>query len=131
MMMALVINTGCEEEEAATYEVIGESTDTITDLSVSNDEPEPGDEVIVTAYYVNIGEDPASKIDMYVTVDGGSRSLVTTLDESSASEDAEIVRTFVFTVPAALSEGTEIVMDMELHTQREFPKITRTSLVVQ
>ena len=130
LMMILMVNTACEEEEAATYEIIGESTDTITDLTLSNDEPVAGEEITITAYYVNISEDPASKIDMYVKVGDGERTMITSLDEASAAEDAEITRTLTYEVPADLASETEIIIDMELFTQRQFPKVTRTTLEV-
>ncbi|MGK7395739.1 MAG: hypothetical protein ACNS62_14260 [Candidatus Cyclobacteriaceae bacterium M3_2C_046] len=129
LLLIAFTNTSCEEEEAATFEIIGESTDTITDLSLSNSEPAPGEEVDITFYYVNISEDPAEKIDWYVKIGDGQRMLVETFNESSASQDAEITRTVTYSVPELAAE-TEIVIDMELFTQRTYPKITRTDLTV-
>lgn len=130
LAIAILFNTSCEEDEVATYEIIGKSTDTITDFSASDSEALAGEAVTLTMYYVNISEDPASKIDLYAKVGDGSRSLVTTLNESSASTDAEITRTFEYTVPAGVSDGTAIDLEMELFTQVEFPKLERVTVSV-
>jgi hypothetical protein len=125
----LIVNTGCEEEDPLSYEVIGMSTDTITNFSASKTAPAPGEDVTLTAYYVNIAEDPASELKIFATVGSGERTEVFSSNESSAATDAEITRTFTWTAPT-VAATTPVVLDFALYTQKDFPKITRSTVSI-
>lgn len=126
-----VLTWGCEEnEELPGIQTVGTSTATIAEISLSNDEPEPGEEISITLYYVNLAEDPASELRVLQKVGSGDFTEFTTLDESSAEEASEITRTVNFTVPN-VDSATVITLDMLLSSQREFPQRERASLTVQ
>ena len=126
-----VLSWGCEEnEELPDLQTVGTSTATIAEISVSNDEPEPGEEITITLYYVNLAEDPASELEVLQKVGEGDFTELTTMDESSAAVDAEITRTVNYTVPD-VDSATVITLDMLLSSQQAFPQRERTSLTVQ
>lgn len=134
-IMALVVTvttlSACAENDLLPdYELVGTATATIAEISVSNDEPLPGEEVTVTLYYVNRPDDPATQIELLEQVGSGDFTTEVTLDESSAAADQEITRTYTYTVPN-VEVGTEITLDMLLSSQnREFPQRERVSLEV-
>lgn len=126
-----VLSWGCEENEALPdFQTVGTSTATIAEISLSNDEPEPGEEITITLYYINLAEDPASELEVLQRVGDGDFTELTTMDESSAEADAEITRTVNYTVPN-VDSATVITLDMLLSSQKEFPQRERTSLTVQ
>lgn len=130
--MALAFSfAACEKNEVLPdYQVAGTSTATIAQISVSNDEPLSGEEITVTLYYVNLEEDPATGIELLEQVGGSGFTTVTTMDESSASLDAEITRTYTYTVPD-VEVGTAIRLDMVLSSQnKEFPQREKVDLEV-
>ncbi len=127
-----LLTVACEKNEVLPdYALAGTSTVTLADISVSNEKPVAGEQVSVTLYYVNVGEDPAKQITLLEKV-GGSDTFteIVTLDESSAAVNAEVTRTFTYTVPAVPSK-TDIVIDMVLRSQKEFPQRERVTLTVQ
>lgn len=129
--MVGVLSWGCEEnEELPGFQTVGTSTATIAEISLSNDEPEPGEEITITLYYINLAEDPVSELEVLQQVGDGDFTELTTMDESSAAVDAEITRTVNFTVPN-VDSATVITLDMLLSSQKEFPQRERTSLTVQ
>ncbi len=130
MALAFVI-TSCEKNEVLPdYDLVGTATSTVADISVSNDEPVPGEEIVVTLYYVNRADDPATGIELLVKVGGGDFSPLTTLDESSSNLDEEITKTYAYTVPEVDFE-TVIVLDMVLSSQnKEFPQRERAEIEV-
>ncbi|MFP4092101.1 MAG: hypothetical protein ACLFT3_17465 [Cyclobacteriaceae bacterium] len=120
----------CEKNDVLPdYELVGTSTATIASISVSDAEPVAGEEIVVTLYYVNLSEDPATEIRLLQSLGDADFTEVTTLDESSAAVSQEITRTFTYTVPS-VDPGTGIDLDMVLSTQREFPQRERVSLEV-
>ena len=123
--------TACEENEALPdLQTVGTSTATLVELALSNETPEPGENVTLAISYVNMAEDPASQIEVLEQVGEGDFTSLTQLDESSAAPDSEITRTVTYTVPA-LDSGTVVTLDMLLSTQREFPQRERIELTVQ
>ncbi len=127
-----LLAVACSKNEVLPdYALAGTSTATLAEISVSNDEPVAGEQVTVTLYYVNLGEDPAKQI-MLLEKIGSSDTFteIATLDESSASANAEVTRTFTYTVPAVPGK-TGIVIDMVLRSQKEFPQRERVTLTVQ
>lgn len=127
----LVVIAACEEnEEIPDLETVGTATATVVELGLSNEEPEPGEDVTLSINYVNSASDPASQIEVLEKIGEGEFTQLTQLDESSASTDSEVNRTVTYTVPA-LDSGTVITLDMLLRTQREFPQRERISLTVQ
>ena len=131
VLILAAISWGCEEnQELPDLQTVGTSTATIAEISVSNDEPEPGEEVSITLYYINIAEDPATELQVLQKVGSGDFTALTTLDESSAQVSAEITRTVNYIVPN-VDSATVITLDMLLSSQKEFPQRERTSLTVQ
>lgn len=131
-LMALAFAVAaCEKNDVLPdYELVGTATSTIADISVSNSSPLPGEEVIVTFYYVNLASDPATEIELLEQIGSGDFTSETTLDESSAATGEEITRTYTYTVPD-LEVGTEITLDMVLSSQnREFPQRERVNLEI-
>lgn len=130
MVLAFAL-AACEKNEVLPdYQLVGTSTATIADISVSNDEPLPGEEITVTLYYVNLEEDPATEIELLEQVGSGDFTTITTLDESSASVSEEITRTYTYTVPD-VEVGTSITLDMLLSSQtKEYPQRERVSIEV-
>lgn len=121
----------CDKNEVLPdYEMVGTSTATLAQISVSNDEPVAGEAITVTLYYVNLQADPVKEIKVLEQVGDGSFADLTTLDESSAQTQAEITRTLTYTVPAVAAD-TEIALDMVLSSQREYPQRERVTLTVQ
>lgn len=130
--MALVFTlAACEKNDVLpAYELVGTATSTIADISVSNTEPLPGEEIVVTFYYVNLASDPATEIELLEQLGSGDFSSVTTLDESSAAVSEEITRTFTYAVPD-VADGTQITLDMLLSSQnKEFPQRERINVEV-
>lgn len=126
-----VLSWGCEEnEELPGFDTVGTSTATIAEISLSNDEPEPGEQITITLYYVNLAEDPASELQVLQKVGAGDFAELTTLDESSAQVASEITRTVNYTIPN-VDSATVITLDMLLSSQKEFPQRERASLTVQ
>jgi len=126
-----ILMIACEEnEQLPDLQTVGTSTATVVDLGLSNDAPQPGEQVTLSINYVNLASDPASQIEVLEQVGDGDFTTVTQLDESSASPDSEITRTVTYTVPA-LDSGTVVNLDMLLRTQREFPQRERVSLIIQ
>ena len=126
-----VIAVACEEnEQLPDLQTIGTSTATVVELSLSNDEPIPGESVTLDISYVNPPSDPATQIEVLQQVDDGDFTSLTQLDESSAAAGTQVSRSVNYTVPA-LDSGTVVTLDMLLSTQREFPQRERISLTVQ
>jgi hypothetical protein len=131
LMGIACIILSCEDNEVLPdYEKVGTSTATLASISVSNEEPLPGEEVVVTMNYVNLAEDPLTEMELLVKVGDGDFSTLTTLDESSAEVSEEITRTFTYTVPTVDFE-TVITLDMVLSSQNsEFPQRERATIEV-
>jgi hypothetical protein len=126
-----VLTIACEEnEQLPDLQTVGTSTATVVDLGLSNDAPQPGEQITLSINYVNLASDPASQIEVLEQIGDGDFTTLTQLDESSATPDSEISRTVAYTVPM-LDSGTVVTMDMLLRTQREFPQRERISLIVQ
>jgi hypothetical protein len=126
-----VLTIACEEnEQLPDLQTVGTSTATVVDLGLSNDAPQPGEQITLSINYVNLASDPASQIEVLEQIGDGDFTTLTQLDESSATPDSEISRTVAYTVPM-LDGGTVVTMDMLLRTQREFPQRERISLIVQ
>lgn len=126
-----LLSVGCEEnDELPDFQTVGTSTATLATISISNDEPDPGEEITITLYYVNMEEDPASQLQVLQKVGSADFSELTTMDESSAQVSSEITHTVNYTVPNVES-GTAITFDMLLSSQKEFPQRERASLEVQ
>jgi len=131
MLMLAIFGWGCEEnQEIPDLQTVGTSTATIAEITLSNDEPEPGEQITISLYYVNIAEDPATELQVMEQVGSGEFTEVTKLDESSAEISAEITREVSYTVPA-VDSATVITLDMLLSSQKEFPQRERASLTVQ
>lgn len=120
-----------ENEELPGFETIGTATATDADITVSNDEPASGEEITLSLYYINVGSDPAREIEVLVSIDGGDFTSFTTLDESSATVNAEITRTVDYTVADGLASGTSIRFDMLLKSAKEFPQREIVTVTVQ
>lgn len=131
LSLTLFLSTvACEKNDIIPdYELVGTSTATIAEIALPNDTLAPGEEVVVTLYYVNLDEDPAASIQLLEQIGSADFSEVTMLDESSAPLDEEITRSYTYTVPQA-DDGTDITLDMVLTSQRAFPQRERTSFVV-
>ncbi len=128
--MAGSLMVACEENEVLPdHQTVGTSTATIAEISVSNEEPVPGEEVIVTVNYVNLTEDPAKSIQILEQIGDGSFAELTTIDASSDPVNEEVTQTFPYTVSAV--SGTTVLLDMVLTSQREFPQRERVTLSVQ
>jgi len=129
-VLVLGFSACAENDLLPDYELVGTATATLAGISVSNDEPLPGEEVTVTLSYVNRPDDPATQIELLEQVGDGDFTSEVTLDESSTQADQEVTRTYTYTVPD-VAVGTDITLDMLLSSQnREFPQRERTSLEV-
>jgi len=121
----------CEEnQQLPDLQTVGTSTATVVELSLSNEEPLPGESVTLNISYVNPPSDPATQIEVLQQVEDGDFTSLTQLDESSAAAGTQVSRSVNYTVPA-LDSGTVVTLDMLLRTQREFPQRERVSLTVQ
>ncbi|WKN41313.1 hypothetical protein [Tunicatimonas pelagia] len=131
LLTFFVLVMACEEnEELPGLQTVGTSTATVVEYSLSNDEPQPGENVTLSINYVNPVDDPATQIEILEQIGNGDFTALTQLDESSANSGSEVSRTVSYTVPA-LDSGTVVTLDMLLRTQREFPQRERVELTVQ
>lgn len=130
MVLAFAL-AACEKNEVLPdYQLVGTSTATIADISVSNDEPLPGEEIIVTLYYVNLEEDPVTSVELLEQIGDGEFSNVTTIDGLTLLTDGEVTQTYTYTVPD-VEVGTSITLDMVLSSQtKEYPQRERVSIEV-
>ena len=120
----------CEQNDPVPdYAYVGTATATIFTLTVSNDEPVAGEEITISANYVNQSEDPADELQTLVSVDEGDFAALVTTDESSAPTGSAVVRSISYQVPSVAS-GTTIVFDVLLNTQRMFPQRERVTIEV-
>ncbi len=127
----LVLTIACEEnQQIPDLQTVGTSTATVVELSLSNDEPVPGENVTLAISYVNPVDDRATQIEVLEQIADNDFTSLTQLDESSAAAGSQISRSVSYTVPA-LDSGTVVTLDMLLSTQREFPQRERVSLTVQ
>lgn len=125
----VAVLSACEENPIGpSYEKIGTSTSTNAFISVSTQAPVSGTSMTVTLRYVNITSDPASELVLLVREGAaGTFTEVTSFDESSQALKTEITRTHNYNVTQ--TAGTQLTFRLELHTQKEFPKLVNSSLV--
>ncbi|MEK6477849.1 hypothetical protein WJR50_09955 [Catalinimonas sp. 4WD22] len=130
MVLAFAL-AACEKNEVLPdYQLVGTSTATIADISVSNEEPLPGEEITVTLYYVNLEEDPVISVELLEQIGDGEFSTVTTINGTSVLTSAEVTQTYTYTVPD-VEVGTSITLDMLLSSQtKEYPQRERVSIEV-
>lgn len=127
LLMVLAL-AGCDENDVLPdYKVVGDAYATVVDFGVSNDEPAAGETVQITLSYVNYKEDPLTSLTFYEQVDGGDRTQISTLDESSAPIDAQVERSFNYTVPAA----SDVTIYVELQSAKEYPQVEKVDISVQ
>lgn len=130
LLVSSGLATSCEEADPVPgYEYVGTAAATLFSVSVSNEEPAPGEEVVITINYVNRADDPASELQALVKVGEEDFTQLNVSDESGAAPGEEIVRTFAYQVPEVES-GTTIAFDLLLTTQRMFPQRERVSFDV-
>lgn len=128
MALMLLAVMACDENDVLPdHSIVGEAYATEVDFTVSNEEPVAGETVEVTLSYVNYSEDPIASVTFLESVDGGDRTEISSINESSAPVNEQVVRTFNYTVPTA----SEVTVYVELRSAKEFPQIEKIDLSVQ
>lgn len=124
-----ILFASCEENPVGpSYKKIGSATATNAFISVSTTTPTSGSSITVTLRYVNISSDPASELVLLVREGAsGTFTEVTSFDETSQPKKTEITRTHNYNV--SQNAGTQLTFRLELHTQKEFPKLVDSSVV--
>ena len=119
----------CDENDVMpAYEKKGTATATVAELSVSNDEPEPGETITVTLMYVNPTSDPLESVVLKAKIGSGDYTTLQTFDGQSSEKDVEIIEEVEYLAPGP---GVEVTFDMVITSQKEYPQIKRTSIEVQ
>ena len=128
LFVFLMAFSACDENDPGpSYDIVGRSYVTQASISVSNDEPDPGETITVTVTYLNYNEDPAQSITL-IADRSGATSTVGTTDESGAGT-GEISRSFQYTAPADAA-GESIDLTAELRSELEFPLVLQASIDV-
>jgi hypothetical protein len=119
----------CEENAVGpSYKKIGTSTSTNAFITPSTTTPLQGATVVVTMRYVNIESDPAQELVLLVREGAtGTFTEVTSFNESSQSLRTEISRPHNYVITQ--TPGTQLTFRLELHTQKDFPKLVNSSVV--
>jgi len=128
LLLVPAVSSCDENEPTPDYRVVGRSYETIADVSVSDDNPAPGDDITVTLYYVNYSEDPAESVTLLVDR-GGTESTLQTFDESGAGE-GERTLTFTYSVPGDAT-GESLTFIGEFRSSLEYPQVEEAGISVQ
>lgn len=121
--------TSCDENDPTPgYEVVGRSYETIADVSVSNEEPIPGETITVTLYYVNYSQDAAQSVTL-IEDRNGSQTTLNMVDESNAAFGERTIN-YTYEVPDDAS-GEDITFIGEFRSNKEFPQVEVASIEVQ
>lgn len=127
-ILIFIAIVSCDDNEIMpAYEKVGSATSTVATISISNDEPQPGETVTVTVFYVNPSTDPLKSVEVRVKEGSGSYEVLESFDESSGTRDTEIVREVSFVAPP---DEVEVTFDLVISSQKEFPQILRASMEV-
>ena len=78
--------------------------------------------------FVNPSSDPLTQITLKAKVGAAEYVELQTFNVSSVEQDAEIIQTVNYVSPA--SAGT-VIFDMAISSQKPYPQVKRTSVVVQ
>ena len=129
MLVFASLFVSCEDNPVGpSYKKVGSATATNAFISVSTTTPLPGTSVTVTLKYVNISSDPADELILLVREGAeGAFTEVTSFDESSQSLRTEATRTYNFNITQP--PGTQLTFRLELHSQKEFPKLVNSPTV--
>lgn len=127
ILISIAIISCDDNEIMPAYKKVGSVTSTFATISVSNDEPQPGETVTVTVSYVNPSADPLKSVEVQFKEASGSYESLQSFDENSGAKDVEIVREISFVAPA---DEVKVTFDLIIKSQKEFPQILRTSLDV-
>lgn len=129
-LLLIMVLSACDENDPTPgYEVIGRSYETIAHVTVSDDEPLPGQTIEVTVSYVNYMEDPAVSI-TYIVERNDSKSTEDTTDESGKSE-GEYSYTYDYTVPGDAAGETITFIGEFRSAEKEYPQVEEASIDVQ
>ena len=129
ILFVFAVLISCEKNDVGpSYKKVGTSTSTNAFISVSTTTPLPGTSVAVTLRYVNIESDPAQELVLFVREGStGTFTKVTSFEESSQPLRTEITRTHNYIITQL--PGTQLTFRLELHTQKDFPKLVNSSVV--
>lgn len=127
-LLFITILAACEENETLPgYKKVGTGTSTVASISVSNDEPTPGETISVTMTYVNPPYDPVKTVSLQVQIGSGAFVEFESFDDSGAETGGEITHVVDYEVPAS---GT-VTFDMMIASQKEFPMVKRIKVTVE
>jgi hypothetical protein len=129
-IMALAIAcASCDENEIMpAFSKKGTATATIASIASSNTTPLPSETITLTMRYVSPSSDPLTQITLKAKVGAAEYVEIQTFNVSSVEKDAEVIQTVNYISPA--SAGT-VIFDMVISSQKPYPQVKRTSVVVQ
>lgn len=130
LFLAVSLFTACEENTIMpSFEKKGTATQTLAGLSASDDEPAPLENISLLLSYINPSSDPLKTVTLKVKVGEGAFTELQSWDISE--ETKEEIQTKVVAYEAPDSPGVEIVFDMVITSQREYPQIKRVEIAVE
>ena len=119
----------CDENEIMPgYTKKGTSTSTVATIDVSNDEPDPAENLVITVTFVNPSSDPLTQVTLKAKVDDAAYVDIQTFNTQSDQMNKEITQTVNYVAPAS---GTVILFDLVISSKKEFPLIRRATVEVQ
>lgn len=128
IFLSSMIFFSCDENDVMpAYEKKGTATATVATLTASDDEPESGETITLSLMYVNPTSDPIETIVLKAKVGSGDYTTLQTYDGQSSEKDVQIFQEVTYVAPAP---GTEVIFDMVITSQKEYPQIKRTSIEV-
>jgi hypothetical protein len=128
LVLATVFFACDENEIMPAYQKIGTVTATVATIEPSNDEPAKSETITLTLMFVSPSSDPLTQIALKVKVGAADYTDLQTFDVSSVGKDTQITQTVTYVVPE--TAGT-VVFEMVISSQKEYPQVKRTSIVVQ
>jgi hypothetical protein len=129
-IIALAIAFGsCDENEIMpAFSKKGTATATMASIAPSKAKPLASETITLTMMFVNPSSDPLTQITLKAKVGTAEYVELQTFNVSSVEQDAEIIQTVNYITPA--SAGT-VIFDMVISSQKPYPQVKRTSVVVQ
>jgi hypothetical protein len=128
ILFACTFLFSCDENEIMPgYEKKGTTTSTVATIGVSNDEPEPGEQITITLMYVSPSSDPVQTVELKYKIGSGTYAVLQAFDESTAPVDEPVTREVTYVAPAA---GTVVIFDLVIKSQKEYPQIMREAIEV-
>ena len=126
--VAIALGSCDKNEIMPAFSKKGTATATMASISPSKAKPLPSETITLTMMFVNPSSDPLTQITLKAKVGAAEYVELQTFNVSSVEQDAEIIQTVNYVSPAS---ACTFIFDMVISSQKPYPQVKRTSVVVQ